>query len=79
MLGQALGGKATIAHPMETGFRADSLRETTTALGVQAQSAREAQEAALPKVKRDTLIRFWPVQSVLHGAAVQGTSNGGGN
>ncbi len=44
-----------------------------------ANAAREAQEAALPRVKRDTLIRFWPVQSVLHGAAVQGTSNGGGN
>lgn len=34
-----------------------------------ANAAREAQEAALPRVKRDTLIRFWPVQSALHGTS----------
>ena len=40
-----------------------------------ANAARVAFEKAHPPVKQDTLIRFWPIQSVLHGVSAPATSN----
>jgi hypothetical protein len=38
-------------------------------------AARLAYEVAHPPVKQDTLIRFWPIQSVLHGVSRSATDN----
>lgn len=40
-----------------------------------ANAARVAFEKAHPPVKQDTLIRFWPIQSVLHGVSAPATLN----
>ena len=38
-------------------------------------AARLAYEVAYPPVKQDTLIRFWPIQSVLHGVSAPAALN----
>ena len=40
-----------------------------------ANEARKVLEDARPKVKPDTLMRFWPIQSVLHGVQPTSTTN----
>ena len=40
-----------------------------------ANAARLAYEVAHPPVKQDTLIRFWPIQSVLHGVSAPAALN----
>ncbi|MEQ1749157.1 MAG: hypothetical protein ABL974_07020 [Prosthecobacter sp.] len=40
-----------------------------------ANAAREAYDKAHPPVKQDTVIRFWPIQSVLHGVSAPATLN----